>query len=404
MSDSRFFPGGATVFATFVFLFARPAVAQDRIAVLTEPGTPVVAADLLLSVGPADEGDDSAGIAYLAARTVVGPLRVALDSIGAEVSITPHKDALSFTVTAAPEVWEEATERLAAALFREPPTSAIVTRERRAIAAELRGRAANPADAATRAMDQAFFGLGHPWGRPTVGTPQSVERISFDEVDAFLRENFTPDRAFAAVAGPVDAADAIAHLRPLLGSTFPAPVELVPFRPVRAPVRREYNSITTWVSASFRFPETGDEEALRFVAYLVTDAVSFGPAQRSVYNVWSDVFPRTGAGEIRLQMVTPPDEASDWVERIGDAVERIASRTMIDDVFEAHLRRYGGERLMRLISPEDRARAASRQLFLTGRITGLSPDLSEMTQERVRRAARALESPAIVLLGPSVDN
>jgi predicted Zn-dependent peptidase len=397
---------GAPLLAALFLAVTLPgtATAQERIVVLTEPGTPVVATHFLLSVGPVDEGEDQHGLAYLSARAVLAPIQAALDSLGAALTLTPHKDALSFSVTAAPDAWEEATRRVAVALFREPAGGEVVVGERRAIVAELRGRGANPADAATYEMDRAFFGLGHPWARPTVGTPQSVGRLTYEEVDAFLRANFTADRVVTAVAGPVDAGDAIAHLRPLLGATLPAPIEMVPFRSSRLPVRRDYDAITTWVVASYRFPERGDQEALRFVAYLAAEVLGFGPERRSVYNFSAEVVPRVGAGEIRFQVVVPPEEAPRWAELIVEAIEGLETGPMIDDVFAAHLRRYRGERLMRLISPEDRAGEAARQLLVEGRLTGLVPDLDEMTQERVRLAARSLEDPAIVLLGPILDD
>jgi predicted Zn-dependent peptidase len=383
-------------------MLPNPVEGQDRYAVLTEPGTPVVAAEILLSVGPVDEDASRAGLAYLAARSVAAPLMPTLDSLGASLTILPQKDALSFTVTAAPEAWQQATRLVAVALFQEPADSLGVLGERRAIVQELRGRVANPADAAARELDRAFFGTDHPWGRPTVGTPVSVERLSVSQVQEFLSDNFTPDRAFVAVVGPVDETPATRHLRTLLGSAFPAPLEVVPFRPSRLPLKREYDSITTWIAASFRFPETGDEEALRFVAYLAADALSFSPERRSVYDLRSEVFRRAGAGEFRLQLVVPPDEADHWASEVGRAVSRLGTGRMRDDEFEAHLRRYAGERLNPLLAPEDRARALARQLLVNGRTSGLVPDLDEMTQERVRNAARSLDPPTLVLLGPAL--
>src|SRR5690606_31546115 len=188
--------------------------------------------------------------------------------------VAAHKDALAFSVWAAPEIWEDATRIVAHAILREPPAANVVTRERASIVGELRGRLANPADAATRALDRAFFGAEHPWGRPTVGTPETVERLTPAQVADFLVANFTPARVYAAVIGPVEASEARAHLRSLLGTVFPTPVAAIPPEPVERLVREDYNSVTSWVSASYSFPETADEEALRFVVFLVADALS----------------------------------------------------------------------------------------------------------------------------------
>jgi predicted Zn-dependent peptidase len=398
---SRF---GFALLAGALLLVPSPAAGQERIAILTEPGTPVVATEILLSVGPADEPADKAGIAYLASRSLVAPIQPALDSLGARIAVTPQKDALSFSVIAAPDAWEEATRIVLAALFQDPPQNAAVTRERRQIVAELRGRAANPADAATREMDRAFFGAAHPWGRPTVGTSQSLERVDFADVQGFLRDHFTLDRAFAAVVGPVEESQARRHLLSMMGTTFPSPVEVVPHTPVSRPVFREYNSITTWVSASFRIPENADHEALRMVTHLAADDLSFSPAQRSVYNVWTDVVHRIGGGEIRLQVVIPPEESDLWSGRVQAAINTLENRTLPDDVFEGHLRRFYGERLMTLISPEARAHEAARRLYAGGSVAGLIPDFEGMTQARVRAAARSLDAPTVVLLGPLLED
>lgn len=380
-----------------------PTAGQQRIAVLTEPGTPVVATEVLVAVGPAQEDAARAGIAYLAARALVREVRSELDTLGATVAVTPQKDALSISVVAAPDAWEAATRAVVLAVFRDRLASSTVLAERTAISGELRARLANPADAAIREMDRAFFGSSHPWGRPTVGTPETIERLTFAQVDTFARENFTVDRAFIAVAGPVEAADVERQFRPIIGSGSPAPLRVLPFRPADRPVRREYNSITTWVGASFGFPEGGDLEALRFLAYLASETLSFSPAQRSVYDVWTDVIPRAGGGEIRLQVVIPPEEADDWADRVEGAMDELASRSMPGDVLAGHLRRYHGLRLMRLSAPEERAGEAARQLLVSGRLVGIAPDLDEMTSDRIQAAARSLDSPTIVLLGPTLD-
>jgi predicted Zn-dependent peptidase len=377
---------------------------QEQIGVVTEPGTPVVVTELLLTVGPSDEAAADAGVAHLAARSVIAPIQSVLDSLGVRVAVLPQKEALSISVIAAPDVWDVATERILRAVFQTPPDSVSTIRQRQTIVAELRGRQANPADAATREADRYFFGAAHPWGRSTVGTPETVGSLSFADVRAFVRENFTRTRARVAVLGPVDEDSARDHLRPLLGAGAPAPVEVEPYVSALSSVRRDYNSVTTWVSASFRFPEDADEEAIRFIGFLAGEELSFSPSQRSVYNVSTSVVPRVGSGELRLQVVVPPEQARDWAERVESIVPGLLARSMPPDVFAARLRRYHGDRLMSLLAPEDRAHAAARQLLVKGEVGVLVPDPASLTQDRIREAARSLARPTIVLLGPTPEN
>jgi zinc protease len=379
------------------------AAAQERITTLPEPGTPVVATEILVASGPANEPEGKGGLSYLAARAVTTPILPVLDSLGARLSVVPHKDAVSFTLTAAPDVWEEATRTLLVSLFRDPPRSETVLKERDAVRAELLSRQSNPADAANREADAALYGREHPWGRPTVGTPTSVAALTVQDVDAFLKTSFTSDKAVVAVVGPVEPQAAREFLLDFLNPTGRLTADVPPIQPEGSPVRRDYNSIATWTSVSYRFPSVTDVEALRFLAQLALDELEFSPLRRSVFNARAEINPRLAAGELRFQVVTPPEEAEDWAARILDVVEEVAHESMLEDRFEARMRRYRGERLYALAEPEERARELARDLLIRGEASGLVAGLEGMTLERLRAAVAQLSAPIVLFLGPFQD-
>ena len=383
-----------------------PAHAQteDRIVVAAEPGTPVVAVEALVAAGPATEPEGKEGITYLAARAATAPIISVLDSLGARLSVRPHKDAVSVTLAAAPDVWMEAADAVLIALFRDPPQDAVVRRERQAIAGELLSRQSNPADAANREADGALYGRDHPWGRPTVGTPASVDAITTKDVEEYLREAFTTDRVVIAVVGPVDMREARAHVGRFVDGSGRLSVEVDPIRPERSPVRRNYNSITTWTVVSYRFSSAADLEAIRFLAQLTLDELEFSTLRRSVFNAQADVQPRLPAGELRFQVVTPPEEAEEWARRILDAVSDVADDPVLESRIEARLRRYRGERLNALAAPEDRARELARELLVYGRTDGIVTQENGMTLDRLRTAVARLSAPIVLLLGPFQDD
>ena len=385
-------------------VLAAEARAQERLAIRAEPGTPVVSTEVLIAAGPADEPEGKPGLANLAARTVVAPIAARLDSLGARLDIAAQKDALTFTVTASPDVWESATRILLVALFRDPPERRWMVAQQRAITAELAGREANPADAAVRTTDEAVFGEDHPWGRSTVGSEESVAALTMEDVDEFLRAYVTSRRAVIAVVGPVNATTARAHFLGYLDPSTPLPaLEWTPPEPAESLVRADYNSITTWVSVSYPIPVSADVEALEFLARVTTDELSFSPTRRSVYDVSSTVIPRRAGGELRFQLVAPPEEAEEWADRVRELVETTTRDALIPGVFENRLRRFLGERLQALASPEARARELARQLLVGGRTRPLGLDLDALTLARVQAAVRSLGAPTVVLLGPDLD-
>ena len=381
-------------------LLVSPADAQNRIYVRPEPGTAVVAVEVLVAVGPADELPEQAGITYLAARSVVEPTRALIDSLGAHLEVEQRKDAVAFSLTAAPDVWAEASRALLLAIFRDPVDSASVGRTRRALARELEARQQSPADALARELERALYGEEHPWGSPTVGTARSVGRLRASEVDGYLRANFTPERSVVAVVGPVEQEEAEAALGEQMGEGELRVTPPEPPSPATEPVRAEYESITTWVAASWRFGEDADVESLRLLARLALQQVSFGPSRRSVYNARADVVRYPGGGEVRLHVVVPPREAEQWAERLRQAVGGFAESALPAQQFAERLRRYRGERLLELDTPEARAAAMARAALL-GDDSATLADFQGLSAAGLRAAARALDAPVIVFLGPS---
>jgi predicted Zn-dependent peptidase len=388
--------------AAALLLAALPLAAQERVVVRSEPGTPVVAAEVLVAVGPADEPEGMEGITYLTARALTAPVLPLLDSLAAELAVEQHRDAVSFTVTAAPDNWEEATRLLLVALFRDPVDSVAVVRQRAATVAELGAREASPADALAREVAAAAFGAQHAWGRPAVGSASSVGRIGVRQVDAFLRESFTADRAVMAIVGPVrgDAARiAASFLEP--GPLRAAPLEAG--EPAEGEVRRQYEAITAWVAAVYPFASDADEEAVRMLSRLALARVSFGLLRPQVYDARAVVVRHRAGGELRLEMVVPPAEVEAWGRRLREAVSVHASAPLEEAEFGAGLRRFRGERLLELDTPEARARLLARRLLVGADVPELV-DVDGLTPERLHRAARSLGRPVLVFLGPFVED
>jgi zinc protease len=396
----------ATAGALLLLVAALPGVlsAQDRWVVRTESATPVVALEVLVAAGPAQEDSATAGLAFLAARSVVEPIRPQLETLGAHLLMEGHKDAISFSLVAPPETWREASQVLLVALYRDPPSETVVLRERAAMAAELVARQASPADALSREVDRRVYGSRHPWGRPTVGTPATVSALNVNDVDDFLRRHVTAQRSVIAVVGPVQVQEVSAHLRPFFPDGRIEPLAVAQPGLRREQHRAEYNAITTWAAAVYPLREGLDAEAVRFLAEAAAGSLSFSAERRSIYDVRADVHRRAGGGELRIQVVVPPQEAERWAAMMGATVRRYARGTVDEREFESQLRYYRGRRFLALSTPEARAQELAREFLVSGRLPGLIAPVHGLTLETVRETARALGEPAVVLLGPFFAN
>lgn len=375
--------------------------AQERFAVRPEPGTPLVAVELLIATGATEETASQAGVTYVAARAAIRPMRAALDSLGARVSVSAHKDAVSFSLLTAPDVWEAATRLLLTAVYRDDPSPAAIVAERNAARAELLPKEGNPANTLAREVDAAVFGSRHPWARPAVGYARTVEKLSAADVETFMRANLTAERSWLAVAGPVDPAVVGPLVRPFLPDAPWQPLVAPESNPARSAVRRNYNYITSWVAASYRFGPDADLPALILLADMVADQLGYGPTRRAVYDARGEVMLVGDGGEVRFHVVVRPAEGRVWGARVQEVVAGYADQTISDAAFQEYLRRYRGLHLLRLSSPEARARETARALFRSGGRERAPIQLEEVTAERLRAAAQALDPPVLVYLGPT---
>ncbi len=389
------------IFATLLALTSGHLAAQQRFAVRPEPGTPLVAVELLVATGTAEETASQAGVAYVGARAAVQPIRAALESLGARLMVSADKDAVSFSLLAAPDVWEAATRLLLSAVYRDEPSPAAMVAERDAVRAELLPKEANPANTLAREVDAAVFGPRHPWARPAVGYARTVEKLSAANVEAFMRANLLAERSWLAVAGPVDPAAVATLVRPFLPDAPWQPLTAPESAPARSAVRRNYNYITSWVAASYRFGPEADLPALVLLADLVADQLGYGPTRRAVYDARGEVMQVGDGGEVRFHVVVRPSEGRAWGARVQEVVASYADQPLSEGAFQEHLRRYRGIHLLRLSSPEARARETARALFRSSGRERTPIELEPVTAERLRAAAQALESPVLVFLGPT---
>ncbi|HYW09773.1 MAG TPA: hypothetical protein VE913_22610, partial [Longimicrobium sp.] len=88
-----------------------------------------------------------------------------------------------------------------------------------------------------------------------------------------------------------------------------------------------------------------------------------------------------------------------WAGRIREAVAGYVAAPLPPAQFAERARRFRGRRLMELDSPEARADALARAALLGDRGDPFDR-VNAVTAERLQAAARSLQSPVLVFLGP----
>jgi zinc protease len=234
----------ATLVAALVALAAMPAAATE-VTKVTSPGgitawlvsddtVPLIAVNLAFRGGAAQDPDGKAGLAGLMTALLdegAGDLDAAafkarLEDTAVRLSFDAGRDEISGSMATLAARREEAFDLLRLALAEPRFDDEPLERIRGQIVSGLTARSTDPDVIAGQLFAASTF-PGHPYGRPTDGTPETVAAIGRDDVVALHRRLFARDTLVVGVVGAIDAAT----LAPLLDVAFgdlPASAELAP--------------------------------------------------------------------------------------------------------------------------------------------------------------------------------
>lgn len=374
--------------------------AQSRLAVLAEPDAVAVGIAVVLNSGAPWELESEAGLTPLAAMAAIEQVRAQLDALGGRVRVECHAAATVLTLHLPAATWRLGALLFQDALFEQRISSDAVERGRAELLRILEGQ--DPFTSGVRAaLARALFGEGHRWARPPCGNAEAVRSITEADVQRIRRSRFRPERATAAIAGPLSEAEAREILAGFAsGEEFPL---LVPAPSPGAGAGRVHvasATVTTWVTLAFPFEGGADLEALRLLAFHVRESLAPAPARPDVIDVSTSIERHGEGGWLAVSLVTLPTSASAREAEIRDLIRRTASQTLADAHFDALIRRYRGARLMELAAPEARALDAALDLFFERDVQPPDSRIDALTPGRLRRAAAALGAPASASLGP----
>ena len=212
---------------------------------------------LSIRCGTRDEEGFHGGIAHFTEHTLFkGTARKSaavvngyLDRLGGELNAFTTKEEIVLHAT----VLKEDLPKAAGLLFELATQASFPEREveteKGVVIDEIQSYKDSPADEIYDRFEEMLF-EGHALGRPILGKPASVRRITSDELRRFVREHFTPDRMAFTMMADLDEARMEREVRKLAARYFGAasgsgvPLENVLLR--RTPPKRD-----AWVPPSY---------------------------------------------------------------------------------------------------------------------------------------------------------
>ena len=149
-----------------------------------------------------------------------------LDDLAVRMGFSAGMDTFSGSMETLSKNLAEAFEMLALAITAPRFEPSAVNRIRSQVLASLAQMSTNPDYIAARNWSQHLL-PGHPYGRPSRGTSESVQAVGIDDLRRFVGERFGKDNLVVGVVGDIDAH----QLETLLDATFGAlPERATPYK------------------------------------------------------------------------------------------------------------------------------------------------------------------------------
>jgi hypothetical protein len=191
-----------------------------KVLVWSDPSNRTVDVSLRVHAGSAFDPQGKEGVMELLAASIF-PNATAreffAEELGGSLKVTTSYDYIEIDSSSTPEGFISQIETLAAAVSDPDVGRETTATLRSGLIERVKILNADPQYVADRAVARRLFGT-HPYGRPTEGTVESLQRIDFTDL-VFARDRFfRADNATLVIRGPVTFDRAYAAARRYFGS------------------------------------------------------------------------------------------------------------------------------------------------------------------------------------------
>lgn len=219
-----------------------------RLIVQDHRASDIVAIYLFVGVGTRHETADQLGYAHFQEHMLFkgtdkfGPGHVdrVVEGVGGRSNAVTSFDYTTFYLILPTEATATGVQLLADMAFRSAFAPDEIAREREVIFEEAHIEQDNPKTAIVRQLYGMVF-AGHPYGRPVLGTRETMMAATQERLRAFNRRYYTPENMTLVVAGPVEASAVrtmVDRSFGQMGTTGYRPIPLSPPRRLGGTARR----------------------------------------------------------------------------------------------------------------------------------------------------------------------
>lgn len=322
--------------------------------VAERPAIPIVVLRVSVPAGSVHDPADGLGLANLTATLLTrgttrrsGPeLDRAIEFVGGSLEAGAGRDGATVTLSVLKKDLSLGLDLLAEVLQQPvfPPDE--LARKVADIQGALRRSEQSPETLAGRALGPMIF-PGHPYGRPSAGTIESVGKLTREQVIAFYRLHYRPDGASIVAVGDVTVVEIRQALMQRL-SGWSAPPSALPPVPKPAPtaraetrtIKRDLSQTTVLLGR----PSIRQDDPDYFPLAVATYVLGGGSASRLytrvreerglAYSVYSTVQPGRYGSSYVVSLQTRTDSVALAVQLVREEMARIGREPIAEAELE----------------------------------------------------------------------
>jgi len=212
---------------------------------------PVVALQIWVRTGSADERENEAGMCHFIEHMIfkgtdrrkVGEMAREIESLGGSINAYTSYDHTVYHITIASRYADIALDILSDAIQRSVFDPAELEKEREVILEEIRMGEDDPSRRLFRQTMATAFNY-HPYKRPIIGYEKTIRSITREQMLAYFKRWYTPDRILFVGTGDFDPEEMERKIKTLF-KDFKQSSENLPERP-KEPEQKEIRSSFTF--------------------------------------------------------------------------------------------------------------------------------------------------------------
>ena len=376
-----------------------------------------VACSVWLAVGGRDESDAMSGASHFlehllfkgTAERDARAIAVAIDAVGGEMNAFTANEHTAYYARVPATEAHLGIDLLLDVVERPALRPDEFEAEREVILEELAAADDDPDDVASVKLFECLF-PGHPLGREVLGTAESIDALTRDDVAGFFAEWYQPTNLVVAAAGDIDHESLVEEVDRRFGgrAAGPAPVRTAPDDDVVTRAADERPVEIAHLALGWRAVSVNDDD--RFALALLNHVFGSGPSSRLfqevresrglTYSISSGVSHHIDAGALSVHCATAVTKVDDLLGVVDDIVEDVRSHGISREELARAKGSLRGSFLMGYEDVGSRMTRLGVAETMRGGVTPISEHLSRLEavthQDVVRVAERVFGSPRVL--------